>query len=177
MENKIAYTGLVITGSFEKQAPGLIPLLLPDLRSFHSSDGQTLTVDLGQSLRIPCPAHGESYGATFSWKGTSHAHFKRNSRRAILPAGELFIMFVTDEDITTIENLKGIRCTMTGANTVYKSGPITLKKRRPGNDLLYYILYCIAVVCCGIRNSPLQKRERTGTSFLYCFHGKSRYFN
>ena len=104
-----------------------------------------MTVDLGQSLRIPCPARGTSYGAVFSWYGTVNVEFKRNSRRAILPAGDMFIMFVTDEDISKTEELNGIKCTMTGANTIYRSGPITLKKRRPGNNLLYYILYCITV--------------------------------
>ena len=64
----------------------------------------------------------------------------------------MFIMFVTDEDISKTEELQGIKCTMTGANTIYRSGPITLKKRRPGNNLLYYILYGITVGWCGIRN-------------------------
>ena len=125
---------------------------MPDIRPFHSRDAQTLTVDLGQSLRIPCPARGTSYGAVFSWYGTVNVEFKRNSRRAILPSGDMFIMFVTDEDISKTEELQGIKCTMTAANTIYRSGPITLKKRRPGNNLLHYILYCTTVGCCGIRH-------------------------
>ena len=137
-----------------EDSPELIPLLFLVIRSFQSKDAQTLIVDLGQSLRIPCPPHGESPGAVYSWYGTVNAEFKRNSRRAILPAGDLFIMFVTDEDIFKIEQLKGIRCTMTGADTIYQSGPITLRKRIPGNDLLYFILHCLTVVCSGIRNEP-----------------------
>ena len=125
---------------------------MPDISSFQNSDAQTLTVDLGQPLQIPCPAHGTSYGAVYSWYGTVNVEFKRNSRRAILPSGDMFIMFVTDEDVSKTEELKGIKCTMTGANTIYRSGPITLKKRRPGNDLLHYILYCITVGCCWIRH-------------------------
>jgi len=127
---------------------------LPDIRPFHSKDAQTLTVDLGQSLQIPCPAHGTSSGAVYSWYGTVTVEFKRNARRAILPTGDMFIMYVTEEDISKTEELKGIKCTMTGANTIYRSGPITLKKGRPGNNLLYYILYCITVGCCGIRHEP-----------------------
>ena len=136
---------------FLEDSPELIPLLFPAIKPFRSRAAQTLTVDLGQFLWIPCPEHGESYGAVYSWYGTVNVEFRRNSRRVILPTGDLVIIFVTDEDITKIEQLKGIRCTMAGADTVYQSGPIFLKKRLPGNDLLYYILYCHTVGCCGIR--------------------------
>lgn len=63
-------------------------------------------------------------------------------------------MFVTDEDINEIAQLKGIRCTITGANRIYQSGPVTLQKRQQGKELLFYILYytvCVTVGCCGIR--------------------------
>lgn len=133
-------------------SPELILLLFPDIRPFLSTAARTETVDLGQSLRIPCPAHGASYGAVYTWSGAENIEFPRNSRRAISPDGELFIMFVTDEDITKTEQLKGISCTITGANAIYRSGPITLKKHQQGNDLLYYSFYCLTVGCCGICN-------------------------
>lgn len=52
-------------------------------------------------------------------------------------------MFVTDEDINKIEQLKGIHCTITGANTIYQSGPVTLQKRQQGKELPFYILYYV----------------------------------
>ena len=69
-----------------------------------------------------------------------------------MPTGELFIMFVTDDDVKLAEKLKGIRCTMTGGNAIFTSGPITLQKRQQGNNLLYYSLYCVTVGCCGMHN-------------------------
>ena len=110
--------------------------LIPDIVAFQNKDAQTIQVDLGQSLRIPCPAHGASYGAVYTWSGDENIEFSRNPRRAISASGELFIMFVTEEDITRIQQLKGIRCTITGANTFYRSGPITLRKS--GNNLLWH---------------------------------------
>lgn len=107
-----------------------VQVLVTYIRPFLSTAARTETVDLGQSLRIPCPAHGASYGAVYTWSGAENIEFPRNSRRAISPDGELFIMFVTDEDITKTEQLKGISCTITGANAIYRSGPITLKKRQ-----------------------------------------------
>ena len=117
----------------------LILLLFPDIRPFLSTAPQRITVDLGQSVRIPCPAHGASYGAVYSWSGDENLEFPINARRAISAAGELFIMYVTQEDITKIEQLKGISCTITGANTIYKSRRITLVKS--GNNLLHNTLY------------------------------------
>ena len=35
-------------------------------------------------------------------------------------------MYVTPEDITRIRDLGGIQCTMSGANTIYSSGALTL---------------------------------------------------
>ena len=122
----------------------LILLLFPVIRDFLNKDAQTITVDVGQSLRIPCPAHRASYGAVYTWAGDENIEFSRNSRRAISPSGELFIMYVTEDDITRIQQLKGIRCIMTGANTIYDSGPITLVKS--GNNLLWHnTLYCLTV--------------------------------
>ena len=144
-----------------QDSPELIPLLIPDIRPFLSQAAETITVDLGQSLKISCPAHGTSHGAVYTWSGDQNIEFTRNARRAISPAGELFIMFVTDEDIDFITQVKGISCTMTGANTIYKSGPRILKKRQQGNDLLYYILYCLTVGCCGIH---VCKELHSGTS-------------
>ena len=143
----------------------VIPLLFPGTRPFVSQAAETITVDLGQSLKISCPAHGTSHGAVYTWSGDQNIEFARNARRAISPAGELFIMFVTDEDIDFITKVKGISCTMTGGNTIYRSGPKILRKRLPGNDLLYYILYCHIVRCCGIRNELDSGMSVQGSSF------------
>ena len=143
----------------------VIPLLFPDIKPFLSQAAKIITVDLGQSLKISCPAHGTSHGAVYTWSGDQNIEFARNARRAILPAGELFIMFVTDDDIDFITQVKGISCTMLGANTLYKSGPRILKKRQPGNDLPYYILYCRTVGCCGKRNELDSGMSVQGSSF------------
>ena len=42
--------------------------------------------------------------------------------------GDLFIMFVTQEDINEINEREGIRCTMSAANTFYSSNALTLRK-------------------------------------------------
>ena len=94
-----------------------------------------MTVHLGQPQRIPCPAHGVSPGAVFTWTGADNIGFERTLRIAILPDGTLFIMFVTEKDINLIKQLNGISCTMTGANTMYRSGPVTLEIL-PGNNVL-----------------------------------------
>ena len=120
-----------------QDSPELSLLSFPDIRPFQSTAPQTIIVDLGQPLQIPCPPHGDSYGAVYTWSGGENIEFPRNDRRAISATGELFIMYVTEEDIKLAEQLKGISCTMTGANTIYKSGPITLQKRT-GNNLLHY---------------------------------------
>ena len=96
----------------------------------------TMTVHLGQPQRIPCPAHGVSPGAVFTWTGADNIGFEITLRIAMLPDGTLFIMFVTEKDINLIKQLNGISCTMTGANTMYRSGPVTLEIL-PGNNVLH----------------------------------------
>ena len=135
-----------------QDSPELILVLFPDIRPFLSAAAKTEIIDLGNPIEISCPAHGASYGAVYTWSGAENIEFPRSSRRAISPTGELFIMFVTEEDITLTEQLKGISCTMTGGNAIYRSGAITLRKRQQGNDLLYYSLFCLTVGCCGMPN-------------------------
>ena len=118
-------------------SPELLHLLFPDIRPFLDTTATTKIVDLGQPLRIPCPAHGASPGAVYTWTGADDIGFERSPSRGISPDGALFIMFVTETDVNLIAQLKGISCTMTGANTIYRSGPITLQKRQPGNNLLH----------------------------------------
>ena len=117
-------------------SPELIFLLFPVIRPFKSTTAMTIIVDLGQPLWIPCPAHGVSPGAVYTWTGEDDIEFNRSPSRGISPDGALYIMFVTEKDINLIKQLKGISCTMTGANTIYRSGPITLQKRQPGNNVL-----------------------------------------
>lgn len=121
----------------------LIHLLFPGIGPFLSTADDPRTVNLGQPLQIPCPAHEPSHGAVYTWQGSENIEFSRNARRAISPGGELFIMFVTDEDINEINQLKGISCVITGANTIYRSGPVTLQKSQEGKELLFYILYYV----------------------------------
>ena len=52
-------------------------------------------------------------------------------------------MYVTAKDIDDIDQLKGIACTITGANTYYQGGLVTLQARQQGKELLYYILYYV----------------------------------
>jgi len=86
-------------------------------------------VNLGSPFAFACPPHRPGYGVSFTWEGKGKIPFKRNERRAISPAtGDLFIMFVTQEDINEISELQGIRCTMSAANTFYMSGALTLRK-------------------------------------------------
>lgn len=89
-------------------------------------------VDLGLPFSFACPAHGQRYGASYSWEGQNMIQFSRNQRRGIIPSsGKLLIAFVTQEDIDQIATLGGIRCTVSAANTFYSSGVLTLKKRMP----------------------------------------------
>ena len=94
-------------------------------------------VDLGSPFSYACPAHQPSYGISFSWQGRDMIQLERTERRGIWPStGDLFIMFVTEEDIDEINGLGGIKCTMSAANTFYSSGALTLKKRTPGKMCL-----------------------------------------
>ena len=86
-------------------------------------------VNLGSPFSFACPPHRPSYGVEFTWEGENKIRFKRNERRAISPVtGDLFIMFVTQEDIDEISSLLGIKCTISAANTYYYSGALTLRK-------------------------------------------------
>ena len=54
-------------------------------------------------------------------------------------------MYVTEEDVSYINNdLEGIRCTISAANTFYLSGTLTLDKL-PGDDL-FLLLYCFIII-------------------------------
>lgn len=94
-------------------------------------------VDLGALFSYACPARQPSFGVGFSWVGRDMIQIERNERRGISPStGDLSIMFVTQEDIDEINELGGIKCTMSAANTFYSSGALTLKKRTPGKICL-----------------------------------------
>ena len=154
-----------------QDSPELSLLSFPDIRPFLSTAPRTITVDLGQPLQIPCPAHRASYGAVYTWSGGENIKFPRNDRRAISATGELFIMFITEDDIKLTEQLKGISCTMTGANIIFKSGPLTLKKRA-GNNLLHCVLYCLTVEHfrpqrrCFFRSAPKNHNLLLGLIFF-----------
>ena len=93
---------------------------------FIDTSSSTRQVDLGSPQSFPCPAHQPSYGVSFTWIGKDQIQFKRNDRRGIAPNGDLFIMYVLPEDVLEINGLEGIKCTMSGANTFYSGGSLTL---------------------------------------------------
>ena len=97
------------------------------------NDQLTITrqVQLGRPFKFDCPPHGPSSLVSFTWMSASkkklNIQFPRSKRVAIDPSnGALHIMYVTPEDITHITDLGGIQCTMSGANTFYSSGALTL---------------------------------------------------
>ena len=88
-------------------------------------------VNLGDPFSYDCPPHEYSYGVVYSWGNVdSNAHhtFARNERRSISSNGTLFIMYLTQEDIDEIKRYKGIRCTISGANSFQRSGTLKLEK-------------------------------------------------
>jgi len=107
-----------------------------------------VTVDLGQSLHLPCPQHKPNHGASYDWTNEDLIPFARDHRRAISPNGELFIMYITQKDIDDITSLRGIHCTITGANSIYQSGRFMFKKRSPGKTrlLLLFKEYLLNVI-------------------------------
>ena len=113
------------------------------MRPFLNQAADTKTVDLGQPLQIPCPPHGYSPLAIYTWQSEKTEIFPKDAHIAITPDGELVIMYVTAKDIDDIDQLKGIACTITGANTYYQGGLVTLQARQQGKELLYYILYYV----------------------------------
>ena len=112
--------------------------------NFDSEDAFTKTANLGQPFDVNCPAHGPSFGVSFAWTSkdtTLNVPFPRSDRVAINPVtGSMHIMYVTPEDIKKIEEFQGIRCSISGANTFYRSGPLTLQI--PQGDDLFLFLHC-----------------------------------
>lgn len=122
-------------------------------------------VDLGSPFSLACPAHGHSYGASYSWEGKNMIQFERNERRGISPStGKLFIAFVTQEDIDDIAGLGGIRCTISAANTFYSSGALTLKTRTPDQTDPKTLRSPTWAVLPGTTEMALEQRNKT----LYC---------
>lgn len=112
------------------------------MEDFTSKVNKTETViDLGQPFSVRCPQHEPNYGASYSWENPVAIPFKRDPHCAISPNGELFIMYVTQMDVDEIAELKGIGCTVSAANTYYRSELFTLKKRTPGKQSYFgYVL-------------------------------------
>ncbi|XP_068715034.1 hemicentin-1-like [Montipora foliosa] len=96
---------------------------------FNDYSSITRQVQLGRPFEFDCPPHGPSSLVSFTWtsKKELNIQFPRSERVAIDPSnGALHIMYVTPEDITHIRDLGGIQCTMSGANTFFRSGALTL---------------------------------------------------
>ena len=105
-------------------------MILLVVGKFTSSRGVVEKIDLGQPFSFKCPAHTPSYGAAFSWVGSlRRIEFSRNKRRAISPNGGLYISYVTKEDIDEINNKRGIRCELRGANTFQESETLKLEMK------------------------------------------------
>ena len=102
-------------------------------------------VDLGQEFSFDCPPHESSYGVSYSWQGKVNEkdtiQLKRTDRRAISPTGQLFIMYVIQEDIEELAEFQnqGIKCFMHGAGSYQSSGLLKLKKRTPGKTIFVYL--------------------------------------
>ena len=74
-------------------------------------------------------------------------------------------MSVEKEDIDEINEREGIRCTMSGANTFYQSGALTLRKsgknfrhEKSENPLMHSNSLVIALSC--VFNPTLHVRQR-----------------
>ena len=55
----------------------------------------------------------------------------------------MHIMYVTPEDIKKIEEFQGIRCSISGANLFYRSGPLTLQIPQGNNFFLFLYFYIV----------------------------------
>ena len=85
-----------------------------------------MKVTLGDPLKIDCPPHGGSYGASYTWANKDNIQLNRDGHIAITPVGTLHIMFLTQADVDKISELKGIACTIVAANSIFESGLVTL---------------------------------------------------
>ncbi|XP_068759670.1 fibronectin type III domain-containing protein-like [Montipora capricornis] len=109
---------------------------------FNNEAPITRQVQLGRPFNFSCPPHGPSYGVSFTWTSKKELNipcnshpFARSERIAIDPSnGNLHIMYVTPQDITHIRDLGGIQCKISGANTFYSSGPLTLTTQQGATD-------------------------------------------
>ena len=115
---------------------------------FNNEAPITRQVQLGRPFNFSCPPHGPSYGVSFTWTSKKELNipcnshpFARSERVAIDPSnGNLHIMYVTPQDITHIRDLGGIQCKISGANTFYSSGPLTLTTQQGAFLLLLLLL-------------------------------------
>ena len=55
-------------------------------------------------------------------------------------------MFVTQKDIDEIASLHGIRCTITGADTIFQSGTLMLTKRLPGKNSSFVFVLRMSLI-------------------------------
>ena len=100
------------------------------------------SVDLGEEFSYACPQHSPSYGVSYSWVGKNarlNIQFKRNERRAITQSGQLFIMFVTEDDLKELEENEnqGIRCQISAAKRFEPSSLLKLTKKNPGEFFVF----------------------------------------
>ena len=138
---------LATQGHHEGRASSINTFYIAAVGDFNSHQDFKRSVKLGEPLNVDCPPHGPSFGVTFTWtsKKARSIQFPISNRVAINPStGNLHIMYVTQEDVSTLTDLEGIRCTISGANTFYTSGTLTLQIL-PGDDW-FLLLYCFIIV-------------------------------
>ncbi|XP_020621934.1 hemicentin-1-like isoform X3 [Orbicella faveolata] len=125
-------------------------------------------VNLGDPFSYDCPPHEYSYGVVYSWgnvDGDAHHTFARNERRSISSNGTLFIMYLTQEDIDEIKRYKGIRCTISGANSFQRSGTLKLEKIDKDQKDSENSTLPIWFVTPSAQETAVQGRNKT----LFCF--------
>ena len=89
-------------------------------------------VTRGKPVTLVCPPREkEGFGAQYSWHyraGRSSEVFLVNKRRAITPEGNIHIMYVTEDDIKFIKNVKGIQCRILAAGSYEDSKNFNVKE-------------------------------------------------
>ena len=100
------------------------------------------SVDLGDEFSYACPQHAPSYGVSYSWTGKiagSRIQFQGNERRAITQSGQLFMMFVTEDDLKELEEYEnqGIHCEISAAKRFETSSLLKLTKKNQGEFFVF----------------------------------------
>ena len=133
-------------GSFPKYSPDKFIFLFPYTVVGKFNDPKSKLVlqsyDLGEEFSYACPQHAPSYGVSYSWTGKiagSRIQFQGNERRAITQSGQLFMMFVTEDDLKELEEYEnqGIHCEISAAKRFETSSLLKLTKKNQGEFFVF----------------------------------------